>query len=267
MTRETPPRFGLFNTEALVYHSASTDQDYQIGVWLPFSYATSRERAYPVLYVPDGEYAFAVAAGLMPTLMGEGEVPEIIMVGIAYHGFAGWWGEFAEYGVLRDRDFCTQRLQSPPHQTRHEQYTRFYRNELFPLVETRYRVLPQERAVFGFSSAGFFALHMLFTQPGMFRRHVAASCTWAGADEYLLQCALQYSRSGQPPTDLYLAVGGLDTGQIPGFTTLAETLTSGSFPDLRVVTQVFDGEGHTAGVIGNTFLRGMKAVFRAPEGE
>lgn len=265
MAEPTLPRFGLFNTEALIFHSTYADQDFQIGVWLPFSYTTNREQAYPVLYVPDGEYAFPVAAGLMPTLMGEGEVPEMLMVGIAYHGFSRWWAEFAEFGVLRDRDFCTQSFQSPPHQTRHEQYTRFFQDELFPLIETQYRVLPQERVLFGFSGAGFFTLHMLFTQPGMFRRHVAASCTWPRAGEYLLQCAQQYSQSEQPPADLYLAVGSLDKGQIPGFTTLTESLTSGSCPNLRVVTQVFDGEGHSAGVIGNTFLRGMKEVFKEIE--
>jgi hypothetical protein len=73
-----------------------------------------------------------------------------------------------------DQDFCTQRFQSPPHRTRHAQYTHFFQEELFPLIETQYRVLQQEHALFGFSGAGFFALHMLFTQPGMFRRYVAA---------------------------------------------------------------------------------------------
>jgi predicted alpha/beta superfamily hydrolase len=262
MSEPTLPRFGLFNTEAQIFHSTYVDQDFQIGVWLPFSYTTSREQAYPVLYVPDGEYAFPVAAGLMPTLMGAGEVPEMLMVGIAYYGITGW----GEFGVLRDRDFCTQPFQSPPYQTRHAQYTRFFQDELLPLIETKYRVLPRERALFGFSSAGFFTLHMLFTQPGMFRRHVAASCTWPGAGEYFLQCAQQYSQlPQQPPADLYLAVGSLDEGQLPGFSKLTETLTNGTYPNLRVITQVFEGEGHSAGVIGNTFLRGVKAVFKEIE--
>lgn len=259
MPEATLPRFGLFNTEARVFHSKCADQDFQIGVWLPFSYAANHKQAYPVLYVPDGEYAFPVAAGLMPTLMGSGEVPEMLIVGIAYHGIAGW----GEFGVLRDRDFCTQPFQTPPHQTRHAQYTRFFQEELFPLIETQYRVLPQERALFGFSSAGFFALHMLFTQPGMFRRYVAASCTWPGAGEYFLQRAQQYAQAPvQPRADLYLAVGRLDQGQLPGFIKLTETLANGSYPNLQLVSEIFEGEGHSAGVIGNAFLKGLKAVFR-----
>ena len=136
-------RFGLFNTEAQVFHSNCAGQDFQIGVWFPFSYAGSQDKTYPVLYVPDGEYAFPLAAGLMPTLMGNGEVPEMILVGIAYQGIADW----GELGVLRDRDFCTQQFQSPPHQTRHDAYTRFFQDELFPLIETHYRASPQDRYI------------------------------------------------------------------------------------------------------------------------
>jgi predicted alpha/beta superfamily hydrolase len=117
--------------------------------------------------------------------------------------------------------------------------------------------------VFGFSSGGFFSLNMLFTHPGMFQRHVAASCTWPGAGEYFLQCAEQYAaRPVNPPANLYLAVGSQDEGQVPNFTLLAEKLANGRYTNLRLTSQVFEGEGHSAGVIGKTFLNGVKEVFR-----
>jgi len=258
MTETELPRFGLFNTEAHIFYSKATDQHFQIGVWFPFSYAGS-ERTFPVLYVPDGEFAFPTVAGLMPTLMGAGEVPEMIVVGISYHGISSW----GEFGVLRDRDFCTQQFQSPPHESRHAQYTRFYLDELFPLIETHYKADPQERALFGFSSAGFFTLHMLLTQPGMFRRHVAASCTWPGAGEYFADCARKYAEDHlHPPADLFLAVGSRDEEQLPGFRKLTELMANGSYPNIRLNSQVFDGEGHSAGMIAKTFLVGLKTVLQ-----
>jgi uncharacterized protein len=258
MANLTLPPFGLFNTEARIFHSNCLDQDFQIGVWFPFSYFSS-DRSYPVLFVPDGEYAFPAVAGLIPTLIGAGEVPEMLVVGIAYHGTSGW----QEFGVLRDRDFCTQPFQAPGNDSRHAQYTRFYQEELFPLVESHYRVDARERALFGFSSAGFFTLHMLLTQPGMFRRHIAASCTWPGAGEYFLDCAQRYAEEpAPPPADLYLAVGSRDEEQLPGFRQLTEFLASGKHPNLSLTNQVFEGEGHTAGVIGKTILDGLKAVFQ-----
>ena len=236
MNNTTLPRFGLFNTEAHILHSNIAGQDFQIGVWFPFSYHNSN-RAYPVLYVPDGEFAFPAAVGLIPTLMGAGEVPEMLVVGIAYDGISSW----AEHGILRDRDFCTAQFQTPPHQTRHQEFTRFFQEELFPLVESQYRADPGDRALFGFSSAGFFTLHMLLTQPGMFRRHVAASCTWPGADDLFLERAARYAEQpNQPVTDLYLAVGSLDEGQLPGFQRVVKILASEQFPNLRLNSQVFE---------------------------
>jgi predicted alpha/beta superfamily hydrolase len=257
MAETTLPRFGLFNTEARIFHSNCIDQDFQIGVWFPFSYFNS-ERTYPVLYVPDGEYAFPVAAGLIPTLMGSGEVPEMVVVGVSYHGISGW----GEFGVLRDRDFCTQQFQAQSQETRHAAFTRFFQDELFPLIETHYRTDPLNRALFGFSSAGFFSLHMLLTQPGMFRRHIAASCTWPGADAYMLECARRYAELPDPPAaDLFLTVGACEAEQLPGFHELVKTLEEGRYPNLRLKSHVFEGEGHSAGMIGKTFLAGLKAVF------
>ena len=258
MTDTTLPRFTLFNTEARIFHSKAAEQDFQIGVWLPFSYANA-DRRFPVLYVPDGEYAFPAAAGLMPTLMGAGEVPEMIVVGIAYHGISGW----GEFGLLRDRDFCIQQFQAPEQKTRHKQYKTFFREELFPLIEANYRTNPQDRAIFGFSSAGFFAMHMLLTQQGMFQKHIAASCTWPGADEYFLECARHYTDLPDPPPSvLFLSVGDKDENQLPGFKKLTETFTNDLYPNLRVISRIFEGEGHSAGVIGKTFLEGLKAVFQ-----
>jgi predicted alpha/beta superfamily hydrolase len=258
MTQLSYPRFGLFNTEERIIHSDSVGQDFQIGVWFPFSYASSDQR-YPVLYVPDGEFAFGLATGLIPTLIGTQEVPELIIVGIAYHGITGW----REHGILRDRDFCPPGFQNPPAESRIASFTNFFKQELFPLVETEYRGSPEDRALFGFSGGGFFTLHTMLTQPGMFRRYIAASCTWPGADDYLLNCEQQYAV--QPlhlPTDLYLSVGGLEEDQLPGFRTFTETLQERNYPSLRLSTQILEGEKHSSGVLAKTFLYGVRAVFK-----
>ena len=257
MPQSSYPPFGLFNTEERIIHSEYVGQDFQIGVWFPFSYASSDQR-YPVLYVPDGEFAFGLATGLIPTLIGTREIPELIVVGIAYHGITSW----REHGILRDRDFCPPGFQNPPAESRIASFTNFFRQELFPLVETEYRGSPEDRALFGFSGAGFFTLHTMLTQPGMFRRYIAASCTWPGADDYLLNCEQQYAL--QPvhlPTDLYLSVGGLEEDQLPGFRKFTERLQERDYRSLRLFTQILEGEKHGAGVLAKTFLYGVRAVF------
>ena len=265
-----PPRFGLFNTQERVVTSKLTGQDYQVGVWLPFSYGTTG-KTYPTLYMTDGDFTFGMACGLIPTLIGSGEVPEMLVVGVAYHGIRTW----GEQGALRNRDFLPAEFQESPTQTRQEQFASFFQRELFPLIEREYPADPNDRAIFGFSSGGFFALHCLFTRPNMFRRILAASCTWPEADELLLEREAAYARehataslsrgtrdaAKQPPTDLYLAIGELDEEQLPGFTRLVERLQGRNYPNLRLFTQIFTGEGHSSGVLAKTFLEGLRTVY------
>ena len=251
------PRFGLFNTEERILHSNSLDQDYQVGIWFPFSYASS-DRKYPALYILDGEFAFGLATGLIPILIGAGEIPELIVVGLAHHGLSGW----AEHGSLRERDFLPPIFQAPPAESRLPAFTGFFKEQLFPLVEAEYRGSPDDRLLFGFSAGGLFAIHCLLTQPGMFRRLLAASCTWPKADDYLLDCETQYAAlPARLPADLYLAIGELDAEQLPGFRKLAERLITRNYPGLRLFTEVLEGEGHSAGVLAKTLLNGLRAVL------
>lgn len=212
-------RFGLFNTASHRLASTYIDQSFQVGVWLPFSYWDS-DRHYPVLYVPDGEFGFGLAAGLVPTLIGTGDIPEIIVVGIAYDGITTW-GEQAQ---LRERNLVPPGAHDRPETSRCEQFSSFLREELLPFIERTYRADPRDRVLFGFSAAGLFALHSMLSQPSMFRRYVAASCTWPGADSYLLQCARDYvvEREGMR---LSMSIGSAEGELLPGFLALSKAFS------------------------------------------
>ena len=195
--------------------------------------------------------------GLMPTHMGSGAVPEMIVVGIGYHGITTW----EEFSDLRYRDFLPQCDLAPEKVSRLAQYTRFYQQELFPLIEREYHASCEDRTILGFSCGGMFAFQMMLTQPGMFRRHVAASCYWSR--DYLLECLQQYTfQPVRPQVDLFLSVGSLEEGMMPGYQAVTEMLRNGQYHEVRLATQVFAGEGHSAGVIANTFLIGTRKVFR-----
>lgn len=253
------PQYGLFNTEERVLRSECVGQDYRIGVWFPFSYGMS-DRRYPVLYVPDAEFAFGLATSLMPILIGGGEIPELLVVGISYHGIADW----REHGILRDRDFCPPGFQNPPSESRLPSYTTFYQQELFPFIESEYRGNPDDRALFGFSSGGFFAMHCMLTQPGMFHRFIAASCTWQRADQLVLEWERCYAdQPNHPSVDVYLSVGGLEDEQLPGFRAVTDALRTRNDPTLRLTTEVLEGERHSAGVLAKTFLNGVRTVFKS----
>lgn len=252
-------RFELFNTEERHIVSTQAGRAYRIGVWLPFSYH-STHKTYPVLYVPDGEFAFPMAAGLIPTLIGNGEAPEMLVVGIAYQDIRTW----QEHGQLRDQDFLSARFQEKPEDSRLEAFTGFFQQELFPLIEREYRGSPEDRGLFGFSSGGLFALHALLTRPGMFRRVVATSCTWPGADEEILAWEQGYAgRSGQPAAQVYLSVGEKDAEQLGGFAAVVERLRGRQESGLRLFSEMHAGEGHSSGALAKAFLHGVRAVYAA----
>lgn len=251
------PRFGLPFTEATVLQSACTGETYQVGVWLPFSYARS-ERTYPVLYLTDGDYTFGMAASLAPVLIGAGEVPEIIVVGIAYKQLSS----YAEFGKLRERDMLPPGFAHAPPDSHTPRFIDFLQQELFPFIETHYRAAADDRALYGFSVGCFFSLYMLLTHPGLFQRYMAASGTWPGADTYLLDCEQQYAQQPlHPPVRLYFAVGEAEEEQLPGFNALVERLQGRNYPDLQLYTQVLAGEKHSAGVIAQAFLYGLRKIY------
>lgn len=258
MARSDPdPQFGLFNTEERVIRSTHAGQAYRIGVWLPFSYAHS-DRSYPILYVLDGEYAFGLAAGLIPTLIGTGEVPEMVVAGIAYDAIS----TYAEFGTLRERDYLPPDFADAPADSRTPQFISFLTDEVFPLVETEYRASPTDRTVYGFSAAGLFALYALLTHPGLFRRIIAASCTWPGADEYLLARVRQYE-PGPAPVCVYIAVGALEEEQLLGFHAVTDALRARHDRSLTLHTQILAGENHSAGVLAQSFLYGLRAFGKS----
>jgi len=257
MTQPSHSRFGLFNTEARIVRSTDVGEEYQIGVWLPFSYHSSNQN-YPVLYVTDGDYAFGVATGLVPSLIGVKEIPEMIVVGIGYNNISNW----DEFGKLRARDLLSLGCKSAPPDSRTPQFIAFLTKELFPLIEGEYRASPDDRALYGFSCGGVFALYTMLTQPGLFRRYIAASCTWPDASSFLLACEQQYAEQPtRPPVNLYLSVGGLEDC-LPGFWALTEMLRKRNYPGLNLHTQIYDGERHGSGIISQSFLYGLRAIYQ-----
>jgi predicted alpha/beta superfamily hydrolase len=257
MTRSNS-RFGLFNTEARIIKSTCVNEEYQIGIWLPFSFANTKQ-TYPVLYVTDGDYVFGLASGLIPTLIGTQEIPEILVVGIGYPHLS----DFDEFNALRSRDLLPPGFEHAPANARAPLFIAFLEEELFPFIEKEYRGSPQGRALYGFSVGGFFTLFSLFTRPDLFQRYIAASCTWPGAAEYLLTCEEQYAnQSLHPPAKLYFTVGGLEKDQLPGFKNLTRTLQERHYPNLKLDTQVIAGERHNAGTIAYSFLNGVRTVFK-----
>lgn len=73
----------IMNSELKVLHSAQNGKNYDIYIWTPDSYNTS-DSTYPVLYLTDANTYFGMLTGMAHNIQWTNEMPETIIVGIAY---------------------------------------------------------------------------------------------------------------------------------------------------------------------------------------
>lgn len=92
-------RVEIRNSEMWNLTSAFNGQTYEIDVFLPRGYNPKTSRL-PVIYVLDAEYNFGCVAYITSRLIKNGDIPPVIVVGIAYNT------GYDEYYALRERD-CT----------------------------------------------------------------------------------------------------------------------------------------------------------------
>ena len=130
---QTYPQVGITGSEVREFQSAITGETYFIYVGLPRSYSDSVEM-YPTLYIMDADGSFGTCTEISRLLALGKEVPEIIIVGIAY-GVS-----FKEYLYNRQRDYTPTAVNEYDGSGGGEKFLRVIQEELFPFVETQYRV-------------------------------------------------------------------------------------------------------------------------------
>ncbi|WP_420318963.1 alpha/beta hydrolase-fold protein [Ekhidna sp.] len=138
-------------------HSKVLNKTVPLSIHLPANYNGSK-KTYPVLYMLGSDYRarFAMLASTLD-YMGEGQIPEMILVGI----------DLPEGNrmLLPTRDQDT---------TIPDGYINFFETELIPHVENTYQTAPF-RVLFGGSNSGFFTVYTLVNNPLLFNGYFASS--------------------------------------------------------------------------------------------
>ena len=151
---------GTLITESML-SSAFHGQRRPFLVYLPPSYrdAASQERRYPTLYLlhgsPGSEYDWirgGKAAQSADTLIGHGEIPELIMI---FPDGNGRSGETSEWGNSFDQKQLMEN---------------FVALDLVRFIDQKYRTIPTPgyRAIGGFSMGGFGAMNIAVHHPDIF---------------------------------------------------------------------------------------------------
>ena len=233
--------------------SVEADHLYHIYVRLPEEYAADPTRKYPVVYLLDGDSLFPQIAPQHLFMTIDEKMPEAIIVGVAY-------GSFAKPINRRHIDFMPPSPGVKPEDTKAEAFHRFLERELLPRVESRYRVDPERRILFGQSRAGAMILYSAFTRPDLFWARIASNPSWVpGKKIFFGQPAVSSRRDLQ----LIIAVG---TAEYPDRRVAASQWFEhwNARPKAWAITRIdVEGGTHSADA-ANAYRRAMNRLFQAP---
>jgi len=184
--------------ETFTIESAALGETRRINVHAPAAYSDSPELRLPVLYMPDGGIGedFLHVAGLVEISVMNGTMRPFLLVGIE--------------NTQRRRDLTGPTADPEDRAIAPEvggsaAFRRFVREELMPVIETRYRTT-EETAIIGESLAGLFIVETFFLEPDLFDAYIAfdPSLWWNGGQ--LVNRAADWLKNGTDrPRTLYLA--------------------------------------------------------------
>ena len=153
--------------EAWRVRSTRLREDREIRVYLPSSYAGSRQR-FPVIYALDGEGTGPLTASAVRFMAGYSaipQMPEALVVGVPNTDRNRDMPIPPEYGHGREDDFLA-----------------FLADELIPAVERRYRTQPL-RILVGHSQGGLFAIYAMTARPAVFQWYLPLDAPLSGFPE------------------------------------------------------------------------------------
>ena len=249
-----PSAYQISGTELHRVQSEIVNQSYELIVALPSSYAKSPNARYPVVYVLDGQWNFAMAEAIAGKLGVDGFMPEVIVVGIA------WGGKGADPVLLRQRDFTPEVFMQWKGSGGAGKFLDTLERELIPYIEKRYRTA-KDRTIAGSSLGGLFVSYALFERPHLFDKYVAsAPALWAVSDGFIQQKLKQMMKkpSGES-IRLFIGCGLLDYCKTKS-EAMANAITNSGMTDIKVEFRLIEDIGHSS-VEPINLTYGLKFVF------
>ena len=174
-TNDVIPKGNTQIQQSFSLKSKYTNHEYLIQISLPTGEVPTQ--GFPVLYLLDGNATFESAANIAKSV-GTGAnrlgLSPVAIIAIGYP-------EQSTFDVQkRALDYTPKASNEFQKQAKYQyggadQFIQFIEKELKPIINSRFKVNPQQQSLFGHSFGGLFVLHSLFTQPQNFQRYIAAS--------------------------------------------------------------------------------------------
>ena len=272
-----PPSPYLAGVESRLVTSAVTGRTYQISVALPRTYDAS-EDTYPVLYAVDANGEFGTVVEAARLLRFEELIPGLVIVGIGYP-VGGFFDAAAPRAVdltpTEDRDWERQEAEDFPEWPAPEgsggapAFLKFLQQELIPSIDAEFRTDPADRALFGHSFGGLFAIHALLNGEGTFQRFIAGSPSLWWDAEVTFRHEEEFAATHTAlPARVFFSIGELEESNpeiswghmVTDLRRFVEAVEARQYEGLEYVSHLFEDETHTS-VIPATVSRGLRYIY------
>jgi predicted alpha/beta superfamily hydrolase len=257
------PSLEFEGTQVRILHSEIMDQDFELWISLPRSYYNNENQRYPVIYQMDPYRGFSVVKGVTDLLSSPNQfMYEVIIVGVGYGGKGP--EAMLKWALGRTRDltpeqsdeteeFFKGRLEAmgvPDAQVKTggaPLFLEFLGKELIPVIEADYRIDSDDRMLSGFSFGGLFGLYALFQNPELFNKYFIGSPSIHYKDEITFTYESKYaSQHTDLNAEVFMSAGSLEEGTSQHVKKMKELLLSHHYDNLKLITVVFDDEGHSS---------------------
>jgi uncharacterized protein len=236
--------------------------------------------SYPVLYLLDPDVEFSLAESISRTLVNYNTINPFIIVGIGYQveDLAKmdpkiFWDQ---WDINRARDYVPIEVKTGINDLEQgdaahaglatytggsEKFKNFIEKELIPEVNRSYRTSNEnERALFGHSQGGLFAVWMMLNNPHIFKNYIILSPSlWIEQGQVIKQA---FKLSNFAGVKAYFAVGSLEydsnrsmVDEVKMF--YSKLPQSNSFESKL---DIIDGENHVS-MVPAALTKGLKFIF------
>ena len=221
--------------------SSAMGTTYYIYVRYPEGYSKDPRRRYPIAYLLDGDSMFPMLAPEHLFLNYDDQIPDAIIVGIAY-------GSFAPPVNHREVDFGR----------RAADFERFLRTELIPRVEARVRADPTRRILVGQSFGASFVLYSAYDDPDLFWARIASNPSARMHAELLTQAPHATNRED---LHLFLVSGTANNAQGRHFALVLSDRWSRGLAPWKFEEIDISGGTHAAD-LPNAYRLALRRLFR-----
>jgi predicted alpha/beta superfamily hydrolase len=135
--------------------------------------------------------------------------------------------------------------------------------EVFPFMESNYRISAAERGLGGYSYGGLFSLYVLFKRPELFSHYFAGSPSIRYDKGILYTWEEEFAATHNDlNASLFMTAGGAeDSVMIANVLKMAAQLESRNYPGLKVETTVFPDETHMS-CVPAAWMRAFRVLYK-----